>query len=565
MFMKISLIFALALFFINTYAQANPKYDKWLNGSYFRGYNVLYESPKTQQDFIDFKNYGGNLFHIQPDGFFSPDAPYDTLWENVNGADMLVNFCRQAGIHYVIGMRSGPGAYDTYDESQGTTGESRVWNTGNTVEQNKYAEMLRMIVQRYANDTLFVGINLVIEPRPKVRMIPANTSQLYKTFLENVHNIHMDRIYDQWAASIRTVDPNIPIIIESFGYSTPELFPAYEIEDPFIVYSAHNYQPVEYSKAETPMSMNYPGTYWNLSTLSQQLFNGAFLRNTVFAKLKEFKETTGRPVFIGEFGMFRPQNGGADYIKDVLDICIENGWHFALWDWRRGGGQNWNIEGFLDAGNVHWKTTLSKFHAPPVPVQRSPLTGMAADVNAVFTWDSLTAFTTYDIEISMVSGSRDKTFIISDIAAASFSIASANLVEGQLYSWKVRSKNPGGLPSNRSSWSEPQFFSIENGVVNASVNNKSSFSLNQNSPNPFNPSTNISFELPKNSFVKLAVYDLLGREVAMLTNEIRGQGNHSVVFNASNLPSGVYIYKLQAEPGDGTAGFTQVKRMILVK
>lgn len=564
--MKRLLFFALALLLINVTVQANPKYAKWLNGSYFRGYNVLYESPKTPQDFIDFKNYGGNLFHVQPDGFFSPDVPYDTLWENINGADMLVNFCRNAGVHYVIGMRSGPGAYDTYDESQGTTGESRVWNTGNTVEQNKYAEMLRMVVKRYANDTLFVGINLVIEPRPKVRVIPANTSQLYKFFLENVHNIHMDQVYNGWVAAVRQVDPNIPVIIESFGYSTPELFPGYVIEDPFIVYSAHNYQPVEYSKAETPMSMNYPGTYWNLSTLSQQMFNGAFLRNTVFQNLREFKETTGRPIFIGEFGMFKPQNGGADYIKDVLDICTENGWHFALWDWRRGGGESWNIEGFQDAGNAHWKITLSKFHAPPVPNQKGPLTGGTVDAAAQFSWDSLTAFTKYDIEISMLRGSRDKTFIVSDISNASYIHSAGNLIAGEQYSWRVRAKNPGGRQENNSQWSEAQIFTVSGKTdLTASGNTEKKFELFQNSPNPFNPSTNINFSIPQNSFVKLVVYDILGREVAVLSNELRFQGSHNVLFNASSLPSGVYIYILKAEPTDGSTGFTQIKRMILVK
>ena len=113
--MKIALILIIStIFTFNGFS--NPKYDKWQDPSYFRGYNILYESPKNLQDFIDFKNYGGNLFHIQPDGFFACDAPYDPVQANIDGCDMLVNFCRQVGIHYVIGMRSGAGAYDTFDE-----------------------------------------------------------------------------------------------------------------------------------------------------------------------------------------------------------------------------------------------------------------------------------------------------------------------------------------------------------------------------------------------------------------------------------------------------------------
>jgi hypothetical protein len=160
--------------------QSNEKYDKWSSPGYFKGYNVLYENPKTLQDFIDFKNYGGNFMHIGIDGFMKEDPPYDIQQNNIDGTDLLVGFCREAGIYYSIAVRSGPGAYDTYDESQGNTGESRIWNTGNVIEQQKYAEMLNMIISRYADDTLFVGLNLVVEPRPKVKFIPANNSDLYK-------------------------------------------------------------------------------------------------------------------------------------------------------------------------------------------------------------------------------------------------------------------------------------------------------------------------------------------------------------------------------------------------
>lgn len=87
----------------------------------------------------------------------------------------------------------------------------------------------------------------------------------------------------------------------------------------------------------------------------------------------------------------------------------------------------------------------------------------------------------------------------------------------------------------------------------------SSFGLFQNYPNPFNPTTLISYQLPVNSAVVLRVYDLLGREVAKLVDERQSAGTHSVSFNASNLPSGVYFYRLQA------GVFSQSKKLLLVK
>ncbi|MCL4511420.1 MAG: T9SS type A sorting domain-containing protein [Bacteroidetes bacterium] len=83
--------------------------------------------------------------------------------------------------------------------------------------------------------------------------------------------------------------------------------------------------------------------------------------------------------------------------------------------------------------------------------------------------------------------------------------------------------------------------------------------IEQNYPNPFNPSTQIRFSLSKPSHVKLAVYDMLGREVARLADEEMDAGYHSVTWNARNVSSGVYIYKLSA------GSFVQVKRMILMK
>jgi len=85
------------------------------------------------------------------------------------------------------------------------------------------------------------------------------------------------------------------------------------------------------------------------------------------------------------------------------------------------------------------------------------------------------------------------------------------------------------------------------------------YTLFQNYPNPFNPSTTIKYQLPQMSYVTLQVYDILGREVAMLVHETKQAGYYSVEFNAASLSSGIYFYKLTAST------FTQTKQMMLVK
>ncbi len=85
------------------------------------------------------------------------------------------------------------------------------------------------------------------------------------------------------------------------------------------------------------------------------------------------------------------------------------------------------------------------------------------------------------------------------------------------------------------------------------------YRLEQNYPNPFNPSTKIAYELPKAGLVSMVVFDILGREVATLVNEVKPAGKYSVNFNASSLASGVYFYRITA--GD----FTESKKMLLIK
>lgn len=92
----------------------------------------------------------------------------------------------------------------------------------------------------------------------------------------------------------------------------------------------------------------------------------------------------------------------------------------------------------------------------------------------------------------------------------------------------------------------------------------SEFRLEQNYPNPFNPRTMIRFEMPKQSLVRLAVYDILGREVKLLVQEIKSAGVYETDFDASELPSGTYFYRLQVY-GSSTSIFTETKKMILMK
>jgi hypothetical protein len=124
---------------------------------------------------------------------------------------------------------------------------------------------------------------------------------------------------------------------------------------------------------------------------------------------------------------------------------------------------------------------------------------------------------------------------------------------GQSYYYRVRAHNPGG-------WGA--YCPVVHLTVTDVADQKvlpTEYALSQNYPNPFNPSTQIELALPKESRVTLEVYNLLGQRVSTLVNEMMSAGYHSVKFDASTLPSGLYLYRM-------TAGETSfVKKMMLVK
>jgi hypothetical protein len=111
-------------------------------------------------------------------------------------------------------------------------------------------------------------------------------------------------------------------------------------------------------------------------------------------------------------------------------------------------------------------------------------------------------------------------------------------------------------------WMYVDYLAVPRAVVTSvdnPVNVPFTFSVNQNYPNPFNPATTIRYSIANSVRVKLVVYDLLGREISTLVDERQDAGFHDVQFNAGNLPSGVYFYRV-------TAGSSmQTKKMVLVK
>lgn len=130
-----------------------------------------------------------------------------------------------------------------------------------------------------------------------------------------------------------------------------------------------------------------------------------------------------------------------------------------------------------------------------------------------------------------------------------------NLNAGE-YFWTVQAIDNGFLASE---FALEKSFRIGSPTTLAETFTPLNFELKQNYPNPFNPSTRIVFSIPTTEFVSLRVYDILGSEIASLVNEVKSSGRYEIEFNASDLPSGIYIYKIIA------GNFIDSGKMMLLK
>lgn len=347
-------IFCVVLF-IDAKTQ-NHKYELWKNPSFFRGFNILPIATHQFKDYLDLKATGATLAQLNIDGFDIVDPPYEINTDAIVATDKMAAFCDSAGIYYTISVRSGPGRRDVYFETEGNATKSTIWKNKN--EQIKYAQMLKDIVGRYHNDSLFIGIGLMVEPNPLFDQLSLNAKML-KTNLEK-EEIDFKAINQLFIDEVRKADKEIPIIVQNFQYSCPEFFALTDtFSDEYIVYEFHSYRPIGYASNDKANSVKYPGEFISINDLSQIYFDKSVLRTNVFKYVDSVQKVTGRPILLGEFGICYEQRGGTLFLRDMYEICIEEGWHFALWDFRAGRG-NGGFD-YEKKSPEYWTTVLNMF------------------------------------------------------------------------------------------------------------------------------------------------------------------------------------------------------------
>ncbi len=216
----------------------------------------------------------------------------------------------------------------------------------------------------------------------------------------------------------------------------------------------------------------------------------------------------------------------------------------------------WHVSGKTGSSFGPFSGTVNFWTLIPVPGQVTlAFPGTDATVtadSATFTWRTQAGATKYWYELGFDSLFQFKSL---DTTLTDTMKTAHALTNNHLFYWKVRAGNGGGWGA----YSTTRRFN----TVIAGVDDKHSlpteFRLHDNYPNPFNPSTRVDYELPKESRVSLTVYNMLGETIARLVDDVKPAGYYSVTFDASGLASGVYFYRLNA--GD----VTLLKKMLLMK
>lgn len=209
--------------------------------------------------------------------------------------------------------------------------------------------------------------------------------------------------------------------------------------------------------------------------------------------------------------------------------------------------QNLNTKEILQGDKV-WLTELQ-----PVPVELTAFTAEAASEGVILKWTTATELNNHGFEIEKSSDGVE-FFTIAFVPGA------GTTTEATEYSYTDDVDYKGG---------ETFYYRLKQVDLDGRINYSSivevvfdvpkDFVLHQNYPNPFNPSTTIKYAVPKASFVTIKIYDLTGQEVASLVNEVKEAGTYEIKFDAKNLASGVYLYRMISD------NFSAVKKLNVLK
>jgi hypothetical protein len=337
-----------------TVGSGADKWALWTAGTRLRGANIyqrrLYPEldddsmgtgpvgpPYTQEDFNRLAALGANYVNISHPGLFSESPPYTLAQGIEDNLDGLLDKIAKAGMFAVISFRTGPGRseFTFFYEEAGTWFDDSYLNDSvwqDQAAQDAWVAMWRHTAERYRNNPIVVGYDLMVEP---------NANDVWFGIWEpdEFHSAYADTLYD-WnqlhpriTAAIREVDADTPILVGGMSYSAVQWLPYLQpTRDTRTVYTVHQYAPVQYTQQVPPLELTYPGAFDTDWDGVDDQFGRVWLDN-LLSTVDTFASTYGVPVAANEFGVMRWEPGAADFMDDEMELFEQRSMNHALWLW----------------------------------------------------------------------------------------------------------------------------------------------------------------------------------------------------------------------------------------
>jgi len=339
------------------------KWALWTEGTQLRGANIYQRRvypeldgteflgpgpvgpPYTQEDFNRLAALGANYVNVSHPGLFAETPPYTLDQDLQDNLDNLLDMIAQADMFAVISFRTGPGRSEFtffWDEVDDWFDESylndSMWQ--DQAAQDAWVDMWRYTAERYRDNPIVVGYDLMVEPNSnEVGSHALNDAldvwdpeEFYTTYRGTLYD--WNQLYPRITATIREVDPDMPILIGGMGYSGLDWLPYLEpTGDPRTIYTAHQYEPHNYTHQDPGVQeCSYSGTCDTDWDGEPDPFDWAWL-NGRLATIDAFKATHDVPVAVNEFGVVRWAPNAHAFMDDQMDLFEQRGVNYALWVW----------------------------------------------------------------------------------------------------------------------------------------------------------------------------------------------------------------------------------------
>lgn len=338
------------------------KWSLWSDGVRLRGANVYQRRrypfdgpdflgpgplgpPYTQDDFNRLAALGANAVVLSHPGLFTENPPYAIDADVQASLDAFINMASRAGLYVVISFRTGPGrseaTFDYFPEN--TYDNDRVWTDQQA--HDAWPAMWRATAQRYKDNPVVVGYDLMVEPNSSGRLLNIyDPAEFYARYAGSLYD--WNALYPSIVRAIREVDSMTPILVGGNNWSAAAWLPFVQADsDPRIVYTAHFYEPFTYTAQGPSAGLTYPGTFDPGDGVVQNI-DGRWLRSAI-APVDAFRSAhPGKPVAITEFGVSRWAGGAGTYFSDVTSLFEEKGLNHFLWAWPSSWGPISDVDQF---------------------------------------------------------------------------------------------------------------------------------------------------------------------------------------------------------------------------